>query len=454
MRPEESKALFDGFGDGHPPRRRGPLVLGALVVLAVGAAVGAGIYAWIERGRAADAVLAEGRAAAERDAAIAAKAEADRQAEEAVASAEKATKAAQEVVELAVQRVADAGEAGDLLRGVVTIWAGGTPTLAPPAVHELIRGEVLERLEAKLPPEQALELVGAAVRAMAIDVRARDSSRVRVDFDFAKAYLARAQKVFAPDSAEVAAALRNVAAMCFAYQAIPAIDEPARVVLRENARLTSERALAIDGAKGGRAAAESLATLGRLARLDGDAQGAREQLEKALAAIGADGAVREVAAISIDLARAELARGSRDAAVARLGAVADRLARELPFGDELELDARALRLSIVQDDEAAAMSERLAVGRVLVQLGRAPVGYETLARAARHYASDPTRFRERLEASVWLARALDQMGSTAAALELLDQPRLAEDARIFGSDTLLAKEFETTRVLLRARLKK
>jgi len=98
------------------------------------------------------------------------------------------------------------------------------------------------------------------------------------------------------------------------------------------------------------------------------------------------------------------------------------------------------------------MAERLAVGRVLVQLGRAAAGYEALAQAVRYYAADPSRFRERLEASLWLARALDQLGSTKAALAMLDQPRLAEDARVFGSDTLLSKEYETTRALLRLRV--
>ena len=177
MRPEESNALFEGFGDGGAPRRRGPLVVGAAVALAVGAAIGAGVYAWVEHARADDALLARGQAAAERDAALAAKTEAERQADEAIATAEKAAKAAQAAVERAEQRVVDVGEAGELLRSIVQVWAGGTPQLAPPAVHELLRGEVLARLEKRLTPAQYLDLVGAAVRAMASDLRARDSSR-------------------------------------------------------------------------------------------------------------------------------------------------------------------------------------------------------------------------------------------------------------------------------------
>ena len=458
MRPEESNALFDGYGASASPRRRGPIVAGAAAVLASGVAIGAGAYAWFERGRADDAELARGQAATERDAALAAKSQAERDTGEALAAAEKVAKAAAEAVGeavvLAERRVASSSEAADLLEGVVRIWAGGTPDLAPPAVHELLRGEVLAQLSERLPPERYLALSGAAVRAMAMDVRARDSSRVRVDFDFVKGYLAAAQKIYGADSAEMAGALRNVAAMCFAYQSIPALDEPARAALRENARTCAERAAAIDAKTGGRAYAESLAVLGRLARIDGDAAGAAERLSKALTALGADASARETSAVMIDLARAELDLGKRDDALRRLGDMADRLAREVPFGDALELDARALRLSLLSGDERAAMAERLALGRVLVQLGRAPAGYDALAQAARFYAADATRFRERLEASVWLARALDQLGSTDAALKMLDQPQLAEDARVFGRDAVLVREYETLRATLRARLKK
>ena len=451
MRPEESSALFDGYGTGGAPRRRGPIVAGVVVTLALGAAIGAGVSAWIERGRADDATLARGQAVTERDAALAGKAQAERETAEALATAEKVAKAAEEAVAVAERRVAQSTEQAELLEGVVRIWAGGTPDLAPPAVHELLRGEVLAKLAERMPPERYLALSGAAVRAMALDVRARDSTRVRVDFDFVKGYLAAAQKLYAAESAEMAGALRNVAAMCFAYQAIPALDEPARAALRENARTCAERAAAIDAKAGGRAHAESLATLGRLARIDGDAAGAAERLSAALRALGADATARETAPIALDLARAELDLGRRDDALKRLGESADRLAREAPFGDALELEVRALRLSLLSLDERAAMAERLALGRVLVQLGRASAGYDLLAQAARFYAADATRFRERLEASVWLARALDQLGSSKSALEMLDQPQLVDDARVFGADTVLVREYETLRAMLRKR---
>jgi hypothetical protein len=103
VRPEESKALFDGYGASASPRRRGPVVAGAAAVLASGVAIGAGAYAWFERGRAGDAELARGQAATERDAALSAKSQAERETGEALAAAEKVAKAAAEAVALAAE---------------------------------------------------------------------------------------------------------------------------------------------------------------------------------------------------------------------------------------------------------------------------------------------------------------------------------------------------------------
>ncbi|MFN9126238.1 MAG: hypothetical protein ACK5WD_10455 [bacterium] len=163
----------------------------------------------------------------------------------------------------------------------------------------------------------------------------------------------------------------------------------------------------------------------------------------------------------MSLARAELdaAQKTNDAArrtevVSLLRRTADALMRAHPFGEATELEVRSLLLSVIASDERAAMEERIALGRVLVQLDRAPLGFELLSQAVRYFAQDQSRFRERLEASLWLARALDRLGSPDAALAMLDQPQLTEDARVHGVDTVLAKEVETTRAMLRARLKK
>ena len=130
------------------------------------------------------------------------------------------------------------------------------------------------------------------------------------------------------------------------------------------------------------------------------------------------------------------------------------LAEAEPFGDALELEVRSLIVSLLSGDERAVMEERLALGRVLVQLGRPALALEVLGHAVRYHARDETRFRERLEGAVWLARALDQLGSVKAALETLDQPRLVEDARIFGRETLLVREYETLRTTLRTRVER
>lgn len=460
MRPEEAQALFEGFDSGRPRRRgRALAILGG--TLLVGVAIGAGVYAMRAESRASDAEVARGKAEAERAQAVAARDEAERLAAELAARAEEAAALATRVTEAAEAaslvhdaELAEARAASALLRGVIEIAAGGTDAFAPPALHELLRGEVLAQLKPRLSRAEHLALVGATVRAMSVDVRARDGDAVRADFDFVKAYLREAQEVHAADSPELSRALRAVAAMCFAYQAIPALDEPARAVLRDNARVAAARAAEISRATGGRPLAEALSILGRLSRIDGDASRAAELLSEARAVFATAGARREEAAALRDLARANLDLGRREESLAQLRQSAAILAEAAPFGDPLELEVRSLVVSLLEGDERAMMEERLALGRVLVQLGRPALALETLGQAVRYHARDETRFRERLEGAVWLARALDQLGSTKAALETLDQQRLAEDARIFGRETLLVREYETLRAMLRTRVER
>ena len=460
MRPEEAQALFEGFDSGRPRRRgRALALLGG--TLLVGVAIGAGVYAMRAESRASDAEVARGRAEAERAQAVAARDEAERlaaelaaRAEEAAALATRVTEAAEAAARAHEAEVAEMRAATALLRGVVEIAAGGTDLFAPPALHELLRGEVLAQLKPRLSRAEHLALVGAAVRAMSIDVRARDGDAVRADFEFAKGYLSEAQEAYPAESAEMARALRVVAAMCFAYQAIPALDEPARSTLRENARVAAARAAEISRPNGGRPLAEALSILGRLSRIDGDASRAAELLSEARAVFATAGARRDEATALHDLARANLDLGRREEALAQLRQAAATIAETAPFGDALELEVRSLIVSLLSGDERAVMEERLALGRVLVQLGRPALALEVLGHAVRYHARDETRFRERLEGAVWLARALDQLGSTKAALETLDQPRLIEDARIFGRETLLVREYETLRTMLRARVER
>jgi hypothetical protein len=76
-----------------------------------------------------------------------------------------------------------------------------------------------------------------------------------------------------------------------------------------------------------------------------------------------------------------------------------------------------------------------------------------LVEALERYAADETRFRERLEAAVWLARALDMMGATGVALATIDQPRIREDARILGEKTVLSRDHAALIEELRAKTK-
>ena len=67
------------------------------------------------------------------------------------------------------------------------------------------------------------------------------------------------------------------------------------------------------------------------------------------------------------------------------------------------------------------------------------------------YERDQSRFRERLECVLLLARAMDALGSPKAALETLDQRQFVDDARVLGAEQPLAKEYEALRAELRAR---
>jgi hypothetical protein len=91
------------------------------------------------------------------------------------------------------------------------------------------------------------------------------------------------------------------------------------------------------------------------------------------------------------------------------------------------------------------------VGRLLVQLQRPQAGREVLIETLEKYAADETRFRERLETAVWLARALDMMGATGVALATIDQPRIREDARILGEKTVLSRDHAALIEELRAK---
>ena len=76
-----------------------------------------------------------------------------------------------------------------------------------------------------------------------------------------------------------------------------------------------------------------------------------------------------------------------------------------------------------------------------------------LVEVLEQYSADETRFRERLEGAIWLARALDMLGATDAALATVDQPRVREDARILGEKTVLARDHAALIAELRAKQK-
>jgi hypothetical protein len=91
------------------------------------------------------------------------------------------------------------------------------------------------------------------------------------------------------------------------------------------------------------------------------------------------------------------------------------------------------------------MNEQVVLARAQLAARRFAPIYESLPAVLKAYERDQSRFRERLECAIILARAMDALGSAQAAQELLDQRQLVDDARILGAEHPLAIEFESLR---------
>ena len=454
---DESRALL-----GEPERPRRPLpilaiVLGAACFAGIGVAAGMVVSA---RRATEEAVAA--RAVSEAKAAEDARFAAARVVElEATAQAAE-TRAAEEAVRRARAEVdaTRASGAAAILRAIVKASTDGVPG-APPrrALHEVLRGEVLATLRESMSREEGLDVALSIVRSMALDPRIANVAMARTDLAFVKEFLAEAQAVYAVDSEARAEALLAVAQMSVAYADVPALDAASRAVLRENAATCVEEVVRTRSAQGGRALAIALELRGRLARAAGDLAKASADYEAARAALGDTPDTFDSARIAVGLAVLWADTGRASDAVQLLRVEANAAERAFPLGSVAELELRRTLAGILarkSDDPnapSAALEERVHIGRLLVQLYRPQAGREMLVEALERYAADETRFRERLEAAVWLARALDMMGATGVALATIDQPRIREDARILGEKTVLSRDHAALIEELRAKTK-
>jgi hypothetical protein len=452
---DESRALL---GEPERPRRPMPIlaiVLGAACFAGVGVAAGVVFAA-----KRAESEAVGARVAAETKAAEDARFAAARIAELESTTSALETRVADESVGRARAEVAAtrASSAAAILRAIVKASTDGVPG-APPrrALHEVLRGEVLATLRESMSREEGLDVALSIVRSMALDPRIANVAMARTDLAFVKEFLAEALSAYPAESDARAEALLAVAQMCVAYADVPALDGTSRVIFRENATTCVDEVIRARQAGGGRAFAIALELRGRLARAAGDPAKATADFEAARAALGDTPDTFDSARIAVGLAVLWADTGRASDAVQLLRVEANAAERAFPLGSVAELELRRTLAGILarkSDDPnapSAALEERVHIGRLLVQLYRPQAGRETLVEALERYAADETRFRERLETAVWLARALDMMGATGVALATIDQPRIREDARILGEKTVISRDHAALIEELRAK---
>ncbi len=454
---DESRALL---GEPERPRRPVPIfaiVLGAAAFAGIGVAAGLVVSA----NRATEeAVVA--RAAVEAKAAEEARFAAARVADLEMTMRAAEARAADEAVGRARAEVEATRSSGAsaILRAVLKASTDGVPG-APPrrALHEVLRGEVLATLRESMSREEGLDVALAIVRSMALDPRVASVSVARADLTFVKEFLAEAQAAYPVESDARAEALLAVAQMSIAYADVPALDDASRKILRENAAVCVGEVIRARQSAGGRAFAVALELRGRLARAAGELAKATADFEAARAALGDAPDVIDAARIAGVLAVLWADTGRAADAVQLLRVEAGVAERTFPLGSVAELELRRILAGVLSrksDDpnaSSAALEERVRIGRLLVQLQRPQAGREMLVEVLERYSADETRFRERLEGAIWLARALDMLGATDAALATIDQPRIREDARILGEKTVLARDHAALIAELRAKKK-
>ena len=451
MRIEERRALL---GDMEP-QRRGVRPLDVAAVLLVCSLAGTTTWLFV-RARAADAARVE--AVAEADA-VRAKSAADIAAaqREADLARGEARVAADNARLAAAARAKSEGAADAIiaaLLGSTNIEIGGeSSSLA----QELLRGERLKELEAQLPEGKYLAVALAVVESLAREASAANSAEVYRDIKFATDFLAKAHAALDPAASTYGDALHAVAQLMWSYRQLAFLDPQVATALRSDARKFAEDARIARSVAGGRALALTLVLLAEIEREDKHLTEALAALTLAKDAADKDALPSEKGAI--DLARAALLfeLGKQQDAVEILGVRAALLEAAYPTGNAMTTRVRETRvrmletLGVAKSDEQLWMSERLALARACVQSKRFAAAYALLPDVAKHYQRDQSRFRERVECMVLLARAMDALGSTAAASESLDQKQLVDDVRILGDQTALAKEYESLRTELRAK---
>jgi len=453
---EERRALL---GDIDPaPRAAAPLRL-VTIGFALAAAGGVAMSAWLWT-----------RLDGERDALLASEA---RLAAESVARAKEATEAAKRLaaveVDLGTARLAakDADDARErsqkaadaliasFLRSSQVEIGGSTTTLA----REVMRGGTLEELAKSLPEEKYLAVALAVIEALAREPTAAGPSELARDITFAAGFAARAKAVLDPASPTLGDALHASAQLIWSGRRLSFVDARTAAALGADAAKVAAEAREARKAAGGRRLALTLVLLAEIDRAAKRLPEAARLLAEADLEVLKDGSPLEVAAVERELAEVEFELGRTQQAVDLLDARAKALAaidaRELAQAPLAALALRELRMRMLaatgleKNDAQRWMSEQVVLARAQLAAGRhAPVA-EALPAVLVAYRRDQSRFRERLECALLLARAMESLGSPKAAYETLDQRQFVDDARVLGVDHPLAKEYDELRTRLR-----
>lgn len=456
---EERRALL---GEVESPRRGAPVVAIAFALVAAGG-IAASAWLWT-------------RLEGERDARIASEA---RLAAETLARANEVAESARRLGavegELAIARTAarDADDArvrnekaadaliASFLRSSQIELGGSTTTLA----REVLRGGALEDLSKSLPEAKYLAVALAVVEALARERSASSPGELYRDLTFAADFAGRARASLDPASATLGDALHAVAQLMWGSRRLPFVEPKVADALRADAIKFALEAREARKAAGGRRLALTLVLLAEIERADRRLAEAAVLLSDADIEVLKDGSPLEAAAVELELAEVQFELGRTQQAVDLLEARARSLAAESSGADASSAAAAAgavvrLRetrmrmlevMGLPKSDEARWMVERLSLARANLAAKRYAPVVESLPAVLRFLEKDQSRFRERLDCALVLARAMDALGSGRAAYETLDQKQLADDVRILGPEHPLSKDFESLRAELRAR---
>lgn len=456
---EERRALL---GDIEPPQaREASSHQTVAIVFALLAAGGIGASAWLWTRLDAERESlreAEAKLVAETAARTAESAESARKLSAVEADLGTARASAKEAEEARArnEKAADAMIASFLRSSQVEL-GGSTTGLA----REILRGGALEEMSRSLPEAKYLAVSLAVVESLAREPSAANAAELYRDLTFVADFAARAKAALDPASTTYGDALHAVAQAMWSARRLAFVEEKVAVALKSDAVKFASDARDARKAAGGRRLALTLVLLAEFERDAKRPADAAALLAAADVEVVKDGGEIEKAMVALALAEVLAETGRIQDAVETLEARARSLERfsekELPQGPAVALRLRETRMKLL-DAMGVARSEpqrwtleQVALLRAQFAAKRFAAVYEAMPAVLKAYERDQSRFRERLECVILLARSMDALGSAKAALETLDQRQFVDDARVVGAEQPLAKEYEALRADLRSR---